>query len=271
MSLGQAVVVVIAAISVLYYSGKAPFVIRKATEILHGKPGCVPAPALGEVTLHYFDGRGRGEAIRLMLEQASVTYNEVNFNKDTWPGHKEKGIASGLFTFGQVPAIETTNGVRMVQTNAIMHYIGRATGMECDCEDIARCEIVVLGAEDIRSKLGKVVYNPSFSLADRAEYLGTTLPVWLVHMEKVAPPLQEEPYFASSRLTWVDFTVFDLLDAHVDFASFDMGMDVKAVDPLADFPKLNTFYQKMKKLPRIASYLKSSKRRPYKIPYMPTK
>ena len=26
-----------------------------------------------------------------------------------------------------------------------MHYIGRATGMDCDCEDLHFCEVIALG------------------------------------------------------------------------------------------------------------------------------
>ena len=46
----------------------------------------------------------------------------------------------------QVPAIETSKGFRLVQSQAIIHYIGRATGMDCDCEDMHQCEVVALGA-----------------------------------------------------------------------------------------------------------------------------
>ena len=45
--------------------------------------------------------RGRGEAIRLLMEDAGMTWSEVNFDKETWPAHKEKGLESGLYTFGQ--------------------------------------------------------------------------------------------------------------------------------------------------------------------------
>ena len=26
-----------------------------------------------------------------------------------------------------------------------MHYVGRATGMDCDCEDMHHCEVIALG------------------------------------------------------------------------------------------------------------------------------
>ena len=41
--------------------------------------------------------------------------------------------------------METDSGVKLVQSQAMMHYIGRATGMDCDCEDMHHCEVVALG------------------------------------------------------------------------------------------------------------------------------
>ena len=45
--------------------------------------------------------RGRGEVIRLILEDSEIPYKEVLFNKETWPKYKVRGIATGLYTFGQ--------------------------------------------------------------------------------------------------------------------------------------------------------------------------
>ena len=56
---------------------------------------------LGNVTLHYFAGRGRGEAIRLLLEDQLVPYTETKYTKETWPAAKEAGISDDVFTFGQ--------------------------------------------------------------------------------------------------------------------------------------------------------------------------
>ena len=47
--------------------------------------------------------------------------------------------------FVSVPAIETTTGVRLAQSQAIMHYLGRSLGMDCDCEELQYCEVLALG------------------------------------------------------------------------------------------------------------------------------
>ena len=50
-----------------------------------------------------------------------------------------------------VPAIETSAGFQLVQSHAILHFLGRAVGFDCDCEDVHTCEIIAMGA-------GKSIY-----------------------------------------------------------------------------------------------------------------
>lgn len=269
MEFVQFAFVILAAFAAVYYSGQGPQLMRKLNELLTGKKGCSPVPDLDFVTLHYFAGRGRGEVIRLMLEEASIPYNQTDFTKETWPAAKKKGIESGLYTFGQVPAISTPSGVHMVQSQAIAHYIGRATGMECDCEQLNHCEVIALGAEDFRSKLGKVIYDPNFSVVMRDEYIQTTAATWLPHFEKIAPNIQAEDvaYFGGKHITWVDFLIFDLLDINVEFARFDMGRPPVSI--LDQYPKLSSFYNRFRVRPKIVAYLNSDRRKPYVLPKVP--
>ncbi|XP_038049580.1 glutathione S-transferase P-like [Patiria miniata] len=261
--------VLVAALCAIYYSGQGPVIMRKLNELVTGKKGCSPVADLDFVTLHYFAGRGRGEAIRMMLEEAGIPYNETLFTKETWPKAKKEGIESGLFTFGQAPAISTPSGLHMVQSQAIAHYIGRATGMECDCEQLSHCEVVALGTEDFRSKLSKIIYDPDFSVQMRDEYIKTTAPMWLEHFERIAPSIQAEDvaYFGGSHITWVDFLVLDVLDANVEFAQVDMGRPLVAI--LDKYPKLQSFYNQFRVRPKIVAYLNSDRRMPYKLPKMP--
>ncbi|XP_033108425.1 glutathione S-transferase Mu 1-like [Anneissia japonica] len=270
-SCAQIIVVLVAAAFTVYYSGQAPEIMKKVSELVTGKKGCLPVGDIDFVTIHYFNGRGRGEVIRMMLEEAQIPYNETNFTKDTWPEAKKKGVESGMYTFGQVPAITTSGGLSLVQSQTIAQYIGRATGMQCDCESLHYCDILARGAEDFRSKLSKILYDSSFSVDMRNDYILNTAPMWLGYFEKIAPSLHQQessPYFVDGRLTWVDFIIFDLLDSNVEFATYDMGEPLISV--LDSYTKLNTFYQKFKAMPRVAAYLKSPRRRPYKIPNVPT-
>ncbi|XP_006815126.1 glutathione S-transferase P 1-like [Saccoglossus kowalevskii] len=264
----QFAVVLAAALVAVYYTGHGPYLLRKTSELAYGKPGCSPVPAIGNVTIHYFDIRGRAEVIRLMLEEAQIPYNETKFTEKSWPAAKIKGIEDGLYTFGQVPAITTTKGFQLVQSHAIAHYIGRSTGMECDCEDLHFCDVVSQGVEDFRQKMGKVVYDVDFSAEKRNDYFDNIASTWLDHFEKIAPCIQaqDKTFFASDRLTWIDFLVFDLLDNNVEFSKVKMA-GVRPVDVLEKYPRLSSFYNQFIQRPNLVAYLQN--RSPFKLPYMP--
>ncbi|XP_068675336.1 glutathione S-transferase 2-like [Montipora foliosa] len=260
----------IALIAAIFYSGKAQFVFNKINQIIHGKRGCSPIVSIGHVTLHYFGLRGRAEGIRLMMEDFEIPYAETNYSHDTWPEIKKKGIETGLFTFGQVPAITTTGGLQLVQSKAIMHHIGRSVGVDCDCSDIHTCEVLVYGAEDLRSKLGPVLYSPNFSAKLRDAHLESVVYTWLSYFEKLAPVNSTDKgidglYFASDRLTWVDYVMFDLLETYVEFGRLTFDGEADRVDVLTDFPKLSAFYENFSSRPRLAKYLKAERRAPFRM------
>ena len=41
--------------------------------------------------LYYFDARGRGESIRIILAQAGVKFEDVRFSKEEWISKYKKG------------------------------------------------------------------------------------------------------------------------------------------------------------------------------------
>ena len=56
---------------------------------------------LGNVTLYYFEGRGRAEMIRFLLEDFQIPYTKTKYTSEAWPQAKQYGIEAGVFTFGQ--------------------------------------------------------------------------------------------------------------------------------------------------------------------------
>ena len=41
--------------------------------------------------LYYFDARGRGEVIRIMLAQAGVKYEDIRYGKEDWISKYKSG------------------------------------------------------------------------------------------------------------------------------------------------------------------------------------
>ena len=95
------IVAFVALVSAIIYSDRTEFALQKIHEVIERKPGCNPIPSVGNVTLHYFAGRGRGEVIRLLMANAGIHWTETKFTRETWPDAKVSGTKSGLYVFGQ--------------------------------------------------------------------------------------------------------------------------------------------------------------------------
>lgn len=76
----------------------------------------------GKITVHYFDGCGRAEALRMMLNHAGVEFEDHRFGFDTWPSLKA-GMAGN-----SVPNIEYPDGTKIGATNAMMRMVGAKHG-----------------------------------------------------------------------------------------------------------------------------------------------
>ncbi|CAD5116310.1 DgyrCDS5215 [Dimorphilus gyrociliatus] len=260
------VFVVICAVLVSHYTGNLCCICRKVKEIYYGKPGCIPLPNPGNVTLHYFGVRGKAEGIRFIMEEGGISYDETKFTKATWPAAKAKGVESGLYPFGQVPALITSTGSKVAQSLVVAHFVARSTGLDCDCRDYQRCEMLVQGIEDIKYHFGLLIKHADYDFARRKEFIDNVLPVWLKHFEKLAPSLtqQDGAFFASNRITWVDLLVFEVLNQQITYAADDFGgKTYKNTEILKQSPKLANFYRQMLKRDRIDAYLQSERRHPF--------
>ena len=76
-----------------------------------------PAKVVGKPNLIYFDMRGKGDQIELLLKEAKVEYKITRITSEIWPTIKDQ------FDYGQIPALEI-DGQTLVQTEAIMIYLG---------------------------------------------------------------------------------------------------------------------------------------------------
>jgi len=72
--------------------------------------------------LYYFDVRGLGETIRLILQYAGQKYEEERFTFDNWAANKSR------FPYGKVPVLEV-DGKFIAETAAIARFLARQYGM----------------------------------------------------------------------------------------------------------------------------------------------
>lgn len=87
--------------------------------------------------LHYFDGRGRAEIIRLIFVTAGVEYEDIRIPREEWPAVKPSKLISCSSSdliltpsserltdmpLGQMPVLEV-DGVKLCQSGAISRYL----------------------------------------------------------------------------------------------------------------------------------------------------
>jgi len=80
------------------------------------------APSLAGCTVSYFDAPGRGEAVRLALVVADVSFTDERVSFLEWRGKKP------TLPFGSMPVLTLANGTVITQQRAILRFIGKQAG-----------------------------------------------------------------------------------------------------------------------------------------------
>jgi glutathione S-transferase len=194
--------------------------------------------------LTYFDVRGRGEVIRLILEATATPYRERRIGVQQWAAVKP------TMPFGQVPLYEEGD-LQIPQSHAIYRYLARKHGLYGQGErEHVRCDIVEEAFVDAQNTLGTLFWNARFQEL-RAEFERTTLVDLLTRLERLFI-LNESGrgYWVGSTLSYVDFCAWHFLDYVRPFSQ----------PTLERFEVLFAFKQRIEALPRIAAYLASERR-----------
>jgi glutathione S-transferase len=210
------------------------------------------------IVLRYFESRGRAESIRLLLEYLQLPYEDVRYTKEQWPTFKKGGIESGKFAFGQLPSLtfcpdgnhKSPHCLDMVQSHTILRFLDRFYGTYGPDEKKWLVDMVADGAEDMRSKYTKLVYNENAKeLLD--DYLENTLPTWLEHFERLKElHAKDEVFFSSNDPTHADLFLYNVLDINVRLSAACLD----------DYPRLKLFKEVVEAIPSIADYITSERR-----------
>jgi glutathione S-transferase len=199
--------------------------------------------------LFYWALRGRGEQVRLLLNELGADYEDVHVSKkDRFKAMRDEG--PGTLSFGSVPMLQDGD-FTLVQGPAIMNYLGRKHGiMPEDSRAAARTEAMVLGAEDMRMAYFRSLGDGK---AEKQAKLvaGAWTDRWLPAWDGLLAINGDTGYLVGPSLTQADIAVWDALDAFVTWvegASF------------GGFARLERFYESVRARPGVAAYLASDRR-----------
>jgi len=193
--------------------------------------------------LTYFDGRGRGEIIRLLFAYQGVDYVDERVARDKWPALKSST------PFGQMPVLEV-DGVKLCQSNACGRYLAREFNLAGKTElDQAKADMLVDCFDDSCKPI--LAFFMEKDEAKKAEakkkFVEEQLPASLTMLEALLVANNGGTgYFVGNELTWADI-------AFINFVQWTaMG---GATNPLEKFAKLRALDEKVRKLPKIAAWI----------------
>jgi len=193
--------------------------------------------------LYYFPVSGRGEFIRLILEDRNSPYEFVAVPF----GEQAKEPLASKLPYGQLPMWEEGD-FRLAQTSAIASHAAKRVGLyPASLNDQATAEMLFQASMDVLGKyFGVVVYKT----VSKEDFLGKFIPSWLSSFEKQLKRVNDGKGYFLSEFSYADLAVFQVLDLihHLDNGAF------KAT------PALQAFHARVAARPNVAAYLNSARR-----------
>lgn len=194
----------------------------------------------------YFDIRGRAEAIRLLLEDVGVDYEDVRVSREEWPEMRP------TTPFGRVP-IYREGSLEIPETYAILNHLGRQHGLlGVDRASRIRCDVTVEAFRDYGNRVA-TVFGALSGASDeaRAAFVQEELPDRMAALESFYTEGKAGTgFWAGESATVADFVAFCSIE----------GIQNQSPKALSDFKGLQEFQARFSSRPRIRDYLASSRR-----------
>jgi hypothetical protein len=109
-----------------------------------------------KLKLYYFNTPGKGECVRLLCTYSNLDFEDVRISSDDLGNLKKEG----KLVFGQVPALEVDGKNVLVQSAAIMRYLGKLTGLYPSCPlQAAKVDAIIDQENDLFSGLSVSRYS----------------------------------------------------------------------------------------------------------------
>ena len=214
--------------------------------------------------LYYWPGiQGRGEFVRLALEEAGVDYVDV--------ARGPKGVEKLMAALKEdarpafAPPFLRVDGLTIGQTAAILMFIGERHGL-APSDPAGRIWThqlqltiadLVGEAHETHHPVGASLYyedQKAEALRRAREFTAQRIPKFLGYFARV---LGQQDYLLGPQLTYADLSLFQVLEG------LDYAFPKATGRELKRHPQLVALRQRVAARPRIAAYLASSRRIPF--------
>ncbi|MDG2004178.1 MAG: glutathione S-transferase [Novosphingobium sp.] len=148
--------------------------------------------------LTYFEFPGRAGPIRIALGIGKIAFEDERFAYADWPNLK------GEMPLGAVPVLDV-QGTRLCQSNAILRYAGRLSGLyPDDLLEAAKCDQMLDTIEEILSRIvDTMMMEGEEQKAARDGLCEGPLPFFLDAMQTMVGT-DDKPYVAGGKLSVAD-------------------------------------------------------------------
>ncbi|KAL6904228.1 glutathione transferase [Trichoderma evansii] len=236
--------------------------------------------------LYYWPGLpGRGEFIRLVLEQANVKYVDVALQEDGMKQCMDLVRPSETWSAGDttnlavcyLPALRHKT-LLISQTSNILQYIGMQMGLAGDLDaDPGTAYRVSSMAMNVVDGLCTEAHDTHHPIANALfyeeqreeairrskEYVFNRLPKFIGFFERALRGMAsgQGPWLCGGQLTYADLTLFQGIDGTKHM--FPRAMS--DMETSGKYDKVFRLYEAVRQLPRIAAYLRSDRRQKYGV------
>lgn len=203
---------------------------------------------MSEYKLYYFDVRGLGEGIRLLLNYVGQSFEDIRLTMETWPANK------GKFFYEKVPVLELKDGRQLSQSAAVARYLGEKYGLAGKDEwEKAKLNEVLDFHKDVLTELNQYIYTKLGFRQGNLDELYKN--VFLPGVKKFYPLYvkllsgSKSGFFAPSGVSFVDFIIAD---------SF---YSMKKMEPnlIAEYPELLQYIDRVFGLDKLVKYISTRK------------
>jgi len=251
------------------------------------EPAASSAAAQGHSTkplLHYWNGAGRSEHIRVLWSAAGVEWDEKWYNT-----RAEYLAKKPELTYSQMPMVDV-DGIQLVQQRPILRYVAKKTGFwpTCPAEEHL-VDHIVESCIDHRDEAGGLLFIPfpevwgggnlvqSQQVIDKWQkdevgasgLLVRTMPAWEKILTEGAPGIPASkapgPFFLGDRPTVADILVFEFIDFWRfmnEVVMLENGLEGEACFTLfRPFTKVMELYDAVLKLGNVRQWTREGRKR----------
>lgn len=196
--------------------------------------------------VHYFNGRGRGETIRLILHAADQKFEDCRIEISEWPNRKND------FPFGKLPMLEV-DGQKLTQSVTIAHYLATQFGLAGKTPmDAAKCHAMVETIRDLLLTGGEKLMKEQ-DAQKKADIIKNEIEPnvkqGLTKLEAYcAKECGDKSHLVAGQLTYADLEFFNVSCT----ISAWLGPDY-----LKTYPKLYKVSENVQNHPKLKAYLSS--------------